>query len=74
MSRLLLNLGDIERAYLVRRSKETGLSMAALVRQAILRQQEAEQASLEDALAATRGIWRRGDGLRYQRSLRNEWK
>ena len=74
MQRLLLSLEQDERAYLARRAKETGLSMAAIVRQAIQSQKESEEASLDDALNATRGVWRKGDGLRYQRAIRGEWK
>jgi len=32
-----------------------------------------ERKSFEQLLAATSGIWRGGDGLKYQQSIRKEW-
>jgi hypothetical protein len=33
-----------------------------------------ERKSLERMLKATSGIWRGGDGLKYQRRIRAEWE
>ena len=73
MTRLLVSIADSERAWLEQQAAATGLSMAELIRTAIREQRRASEASLDDALEATRGIWRKGDGLAYQRSLRREW-
>jgi hypothetical protein len=74
MTRMVLSLEDREKAWLERKSRESGESMAEIVRQAIRQRQQAEEESLDQALAATRGLWKRGDGLRYQRKVRSEWK
>ena len=35
--------------------------------------QAAEERSLAEALESTRGIWKSGDGLKYQQKLRDQW-
>ena len=74
MTRLILSLEDRERAWLERRSRETGESMAEIIRRAIRQSRQVEEESLEEALEATRGLWKNGDGLKYQRKTRREWK
>jgi hypothetical protein len=32
------------------------------------------QKPMKELLASTKGLWRRGDGLRYQRRIRKEWR
>lgn len=48
--------------------------MARLVREAIRRMRQQEDVSLEELLRQTSGLWRRGDGLAWQRRLRKEWR
>jgi hypothetical protein len=74
MTRMILSFEEGEKSWLKRRSHETGESMAEIVRRAVRRLQESEETSLEETLAATRGVWRKGDGLRYQRKVRREWE
>ena len=74
MTRMILSLGDQDKSWLEQKAHREGVSMAEVVRQAVRRMQRAEEESLDQVLAATRGLWRKGDGLRYQRSVRREWK
>jgi hypothetical protein len=74
MTRMILSLEDQDKSWLERKAREEGVSMAEVVRQAVRRMQHAEEESLDQVLAATRGLWRKGDGLRYQRAVRREWK
>jgi hypothetical protein len=74
MTRLILSLDEREKSWLKRRSQETGESIAQIIRQAVQQLEEADQRSLDETLAATRGLWRKGDGLQYQRRIRREWK
>lgn len=46
--------------------------MAEIVRRAVRKLKESED-ELEELLEATKGIWRKGDGLEYQREIREEW-
>ena len=49
-------------------AREAGVSVSEIVRQAI------QRARLSDLLESTKGTWRQGDGLRYQRRVRAEWR
>jgi hypothetical protein len=79
MIRTLISLEDEDKQWLDRRAKEEGLTMTQLVRSAVKRYREqceaaAGQASLEQLLGRTAGIWPGGDGLAYQREVRGEWE
>jgi hypothetical protein len=73
MTRLLVSLNEQDRGWLERKARQTGASMAEVVRQSIQRMKKAEQKSFDELLRATSGVWRGGDGLRYQRKIRREW-
>ena len=74
MTRMILSIEDHDKAWLERRAREEKVSMAELIREAVRRMRKADQQTREQTLKATQGIWRDGDGLRYQRRLRREWK
>lgn len=74
MTRMLIGLEDADRRWLEQKAEETGLPMSEVVRQALRRAQESEQKPLKDLLASTKGLWHQGDGLRYQRRIRKEWR
>ena len=74
MTRMILSIEEQDKSWLEKKAREEGVSMAELVREALRRMRKVDQATLDQALKATRGIWRDGDGLRYQRRLRREWK
>jgi hypothetical protein len=77
MPRTLINLEADDKQWLDAEAKARGVSMAALVREAVheyrVRDEAAGCPDLAQALADTAGIWRRGDGLAWQRRLRDEW-
>jgi hypothetical protein len=74
MTRMLISLEENDRHWLEQRARETGVPMSEVVRQAIRLAQENSQKSMTDLLASTQGLWRQGDGLRYQRRIRREWR
>ena len=74
MTRLLISLEDSDRRWLEQRARETGAPMSEVVRQAIRQAQESGQKPMKALLASTQGLWRKGDGLRYQRGIRKEWR
>jgi hypothetical protein len=77
MNRTLVNLNPEDKAWLDREAKRRRVPMTELVRQAVhgyrLREESLGQAGLQHVLRDTAGIWRCGDGLEYQRALREEW-
>ncbi len=74
MTRTIISLPEQDKSWLERKAREAGVPMAEIIRQAIRRMQRAEEESLDQLLKSTRGVWRKGDGLRYQRKIRQEWK
>ena len=74
-TRTIVTLSKDEKEWLERYSRGKGLSMAQTVRKGIARLRNEERSSLyEDTLQNTRGLWAKGDGLEYQKELRQEWK
>lgn len=77
MPRTLVNLDSDDKAWLDREAKARDVPMTELVRQAVhtyrMREESLGRTDLQTALADTAGIWRAGDGLEYQRRLRDEW-
>jgi len=71
---MLIGLEENDRRWLEQQARETGVPMSEVVRQAIRRARESGQKPMKDVLASTKGIWRAGDGLRYQRRIRKEWR
>lgn len=74
MTRMILSLDDHDKAWLERQAAEQGVSMAEIVRTAIRKSRAKEESSLKDILAGTQGTWKSGDGLKYQRRMRADWK
>jgi len=74
MTRTIISLEPEEKEWLERTAQAQGVSMARLIREAIRRLHQQEDVSLDDLLNQTRGLWRQGDGLAYQRRLRKEWR
>ena len=76
MVRTVISLDEDDKRWLDRMAKREGVPMTELVRRAVRlyrRQAPTEGRSLDELLQATSGLWKRGDGLRYQRRLRREW-
>jgi hypothetical protein len=77
MPKTLINLDADDKAWLDREARRRKLPRTELVRQAVrdfrLREQSRGRPTLAQALARTSGLWRHGDGLRWQQRLRDEW-
>jgi hypothetical protein len=70
---MILSIEDQDKMWLEKKAREKNVSMAELIREAVRKMRKGEQTTLEQALKTTQGIWRDGDGLRYQRRVRREW-
>lgn len=77
MPRTIINLDPNDKDWLDREAKAQHVPMTEVVRRAIkayrVRQESHGRADLQDLLERTAGIWREGDGLAYQKRLRDEW-
>jgi hypothetical protein len=74
--RTVISLSQEDKDWLDRKAQEEGVPMTQLVRRAVvlLREQlEKDPPTFEQLLEKTGGSWPHGDGLEYQRELRNEW-
>jgi hypothetical protein len=77
MVRTLVTLDDDDKAWLDTRARETGVSMAQVVREAVRQYRAGLPESRSDKrrrlLEQLKGTWRNGDGLAWQRERRAEW-
>jgi len=74
MMRMLISLEENDRRWLEQKAQETGMPMSEVVRQTIRQVRENEETPMKDLLASTKGLWRKGDGLRYQQRIRKDWR
>ena len=72
--RTIVTISDEDKLWLMDYSRAYGISMAEAIRKGIARLREEEGMSMYQRMVKkTMGIWKKGDGLRYQRKLRSEW-
>ena len=74
MIRTIISLEPEDKAWLERKASEDGVPETEVVRRALRSLRRQEEASFEDLLQQSRGIWKKNDGLAYQRRLRREWR
>ena len=73
--RTVVDIPPLERAWLDKKAKEQGISMAQALRQTVKAAREAEQkhAAFLRLMDKVKGTWTHGDGLAWQKKLRAEW-
>lgn len=73
--RTIITISDIEKRWLMNYTKIHGISMAEAIRRGIacLKTSKSSDSYLR-MVNQTKGIWLKGDGLRYQEKLRSEWE
>ena len=77
MIRTVISLDEESKKWLDRQAREENISAAELIRNAVRKyrdEKKREALPLKDLLEQTSGMWKRGDGLTYQRRLRKEWQ
>jgi hypothetical protein len=73
-TRTLITLPAEDKRWLIDYSRAHGISIAEAVRRGIHNLKLRERQNLYAALLKrTRGLWQKGDGLKYQRTIRAEW-
>ena len=73
MARSPITFDVKDREWLQKKSAETGKSMSYIVRVAVRALRESEEKSFEHILNESSGVWQNGDGLEYQKRIREEW-
>ena len=72
--RTIITLEESNKAWLEAYSASEGISMAEAIRRGIKCLKANENRELyNDLVNKTRGKWKKGDGLDYQRQVRSEW-
>jgi hypothetical protein len=77
MARAVINLDPKDKAWLERKAKEERVPLARLIERAVRRlreESEPPRPAFSELLVRTRGLWKHGDGLTYQRARRAEWE
>jgi Arc/MetJ-type ribon-helix-helix transcriptional regulator len=77
MIRTVISLDEESKEWLDQQARQEHVSTAELIRTAVRKyrdEKKREALPLSDLLKQTSGIWKRGDGLAYQRRLRKEWQ
>jgi len=73
--RTIISISNDDKKWLATYSKLYGIPMAEAVRRGIARLRSQESASTySEIVKKTRGVWKKGDALKYQERLRAEWE
>lgn len=73
--RTIITISEMEKRWLMDYTKTHGISMAEAIRQGIASLKASQRlASYQRIVSDTKGIWRKGDGLKYQDQIRSEWE
>jgi hypothetical protein len=73
--RIIITIPDEEIIWLDRYAKERKISAAEAIRQGIgLLKKEQRQKTYQKLVEITCGIWKKGEGLAYQKKVRIEWE
>lgn len=76
MVRTVISLHRQDKEWLDRKAREDHVAMTEVVRVAVRRfreEQESTAPGFDEVLRRTSGLWKREDGLAYQRRVRGEW-
>lgn len=72
--RTIITLPEEDKKWLQSYSRARGISLAEAMRQGVQKLKLAEQQALYRTLVnSTKGIWKKGNGLKYQENIRSEW-
>ena len=72
--RTIITLSEEDKQWLESYSSAHQVSVAEAIRQGIRRLKEGElQETYRVLVQSSKGLWKKGDGLKYQRKIRSEW-
>jgi len=73
--RTIITISDDDKLWLESYSRAHNVSMAEAVRRGIFILKESSgKMTYQTLLKKTKGIWGKGDGLKYQDKMRDEWE
>jgi len=72
--RTIITLPEEDKTWLESYGKAHDVSVAEAIRRSIKKlREDSSNETYEIMVKKTRGLWKKGDGLRYQNKLRSEW-
>ena len=72
--RTIITISEQDKSWLESYSSLHRISMAEAIRRGIRKLKEAELAeNYQSLVRKTKGKWKKGNGLTYQKKIRNEW-
>ena len=72
--RTIITLPEEDKGWLESYGKAHDVSIAEAIRRSIKKlRQDSSGETYKILIKKTRGLWKKGDGLRYQNKLRSEW-
>ena len=72
--RTIITLPEEDKGWLESYGKAYDVSIAEAIRRGIRKlREESTSETYKILIKKTRGLWKKGDGLRYQNKLRSEW-
>ncbi len=73
--RTIITISEMEKRWLTKYTKTHGISMAEAIRRGIACLKATQNPDLyKKIIMRTKGIWLKGNGLKYQEKLRSEWR
>ena len=73
--RTIITISDEDKLWLKSYSKAHKVSIAEAVRRGIFILKETTgKTTYQTLIKETRGVWKKGDGLKYQEKMRDEWR
>ena len=74
-TRTIITISDDDKKWLESYGKACGISLAEAIRRGVKRLREEEsEAAYKAIVRKTKGLWKKGDGLKYQEKIRSEWE
>ncbi|MFH1350894.1 MAG: hypothetical protein ABII26_08135 [Pseudomonadota bacterium] len=72
--RTIITLSEEDKSWLEAYGRAYNLSLAEAIRRGISKLKESEESNTyRELVNATKGVWKKGDGLEYQKKMRSEW-
>ncbi len=73
--RTIITLSETDKTWLTSYATALNISVAEVIRRGVKKLKEAEEAQgYRKLVENTRGIWTKGDGLKFQSEVRSEWE
>ncbi len=76
MLRTIISIDETDKKWIDQKAAKEKKTMTEIIRQAIqfYRDSELKRIEFEKLTEKTKGIWKNGDGLKYEKAIRKDWE